>query len=271
MVNPVFFQDDDVAMLSSWARLLFINLWCLADRAGRLEDKPLRIKAQTFPFDADVDVAGNLDELAEQGFIHRYTVAGKKYIQVKNFLKYQRPHHREPASDIPERAPESPGEAVPRPVLSAAEPGNESLLPVESITVSITESVSITEPTEPPAPPPATEALVLTSMAVTKATEWNREAADDFREVYRADPPKLFFAHVKPVAQQYGWARTRPALRAYMEETPIEFLAIPKCLASKVANFGAQPRAAPASARARQRTDGMRALVEGGLKGDGTV
>lgn len=118
----------------------------------------------------------------------------------------------------------------------------------------------------PPASPPA-----LALVPVVTATDWNREAADDFKAVYGANPPQQFFAQVKPVAKQYGWARTRPALRAYMEETPIEFLNVAKCLSSKVANFGAQPRAAPASARARQRTDGMRALVEGGLKGDGTV
>lgn len=255
MVNPVFFQDDDIAMLSPWARLLFINLWCLADREGRLEDKPSRIRAQTFPFDPDVDAAGHLDELREQGFVIRYSVGGKKYIQVRNFLKYQHPHHREPKSTIPAWDGTSPGEAVPEPGLGTARP-------VES--VSITESI-----TESEVPPPPATALTTTTAALTgTAHDWNREAADDFKAVYGVNPPALFFAQVKPVAKRHGWAKTRPVLRAYMSETPIEFLNVAKCLESKVVN-GHGVRGSP-SPRARERVNGLNALIAGGMKGDGT-
>lgn len=102
---------------------------------------------------------------------------------------------------------------------------------------------------------------------VVHASDWNREAADDFRSVYGGDPPKQFFAQVKPVAKRFGWARTRPALLAYMSETPIEYLNVAKCLAVKVEN-GA--RAPARSAKAQRGLDGMKALIEGGLKGDGT-
>jgi len=33
------------------ARLLYPGLWMLADREGRLEDRPLRIKAEILPYD----------------------------------------------------------------------------------------------------------------------------------------------------------------------------------------------------------------------------
>jgi hypothetical protein len=32
-------------------RLLFTGLWCLADREGRLEDRPAEIKAEIFSYD----------------------------------------------------------------------------------------------------------------------------------------------------------------------------------------------------------------------------
>ena len=67
------------------------------------------------------------------------------------------------------------------------------------------------------------------------ATNWNREAVDDFRAAYSADPPKQFLAQVKAVAQKFGWSATRPALRAYMDETPeYQYLNIPKVLAVKI-------------------------------------
>lgn len=140
MINPTFFQDDDVAMLSPWARLLFINLWCLADREGRLEDKPGRIKAQTFPYDNPVDIDGNLKELVEQGFVIRYVVDGRKYIQIKNFAKHQRPHHKEAPSTLPGPAPESPGKVRastdPAPTQHAPNPPEYGIRNTESDTES---------------------------------------------------------------------------------------------------------------------------------------
>jgi len=40
-VKPEFFADDDVADLSLSARLLFVGLLLVADREGRLEDRPV--------------------------------------------------------------------------------------------------------------------------------------------------------------------------------------------------------------------------------------
>jgi len=101
MLNPMFFLDPDVAMLSPWARLLFESLWCLADREGRLEDKPKRILIQTFPFDKDINIEGHLSELVEQEFIQRYKANGKDYIQIRSFLTHQNPHPKETPSKIP--------------------------------------------------------------------------------------------------------------------------------------------------------------------------
>ncbi|KKK63868.1 hypothetical protein LCGC14_2989940, partial [marine sediment metagenome] len=77
-----------------------IGLWCIADKEGRLHDRPKRIKAQVLPFDG-TDANKLLERLQDGGFINRYEVDGEQYIQVVNFDKHQRPHHKEEASKIP--------------------------------------------------------------------------------------------------------------------------------------------------------------------------
>ena len=99
-IKPGFFRNELLAEMPVAARLLFIGLWCLADKAGRLEDRHKRIRLEIFPFD-DVDVDGLLNLLAEQGFITRYEAKGKKLIQVENFLKHQSPHKTEKESEYP--------------------------------------------------------------------------------------------------------------------------------------------------------------------------
>jgi hypothetical protein len=102
-IKPEFFTDEDLAELSIETRLLFVALWTIADREGRLEDKPRTIKLASFPWD-DVDVARCLDALASGGFIERYAVSSKNYIQITNFTRHQCVNHREQPSRIPPRA-----------------------------------------------------------------------------------------------------------------------------------------------------------------------
>ena len=105
-IKPGFFKNEDLAECSLAARLCFVGLWMLADREGRLEDRPKRIKAELFAFDS-IEVAPLLAELEQFGFIMRYAVEGRGFIQIKTFDKHQNPHHREPPSSIP--SPKSPG------------------------------------------------------------------------------------------------------------------------------------------------------------------
>ena len=101
-IKPSFFTNEDLVELSFETRLLFIGLWTLADRAGRLEDRPKRIKMAVFPADS-VDVERSLADLEEAKFIDRYEAEGKLCIQIINFLKHQNPHIKEAPSTIPER------------------------------------------------------------------------------------------------------------------------------------------------------------------------
>lgn len=109
-IKPGFYKNEDLAECSVWARLIFPGLWMLADREGRLEDRPKRIKAELLPMDAQ-EVEPLLVELAGRGFIHRYTADGVAVISIPNFSKHQNPHHREQPSVLPP-PPQSPGHRV---------------------------------------------------------------------------------------------------------------------------------------------------------------
>lgn len=88
-IKPEFFKHDKLGELPAMARLLFISLWCLADRRGRMEDRPKRIKAECLPYD-DCDVDGLLQALNDAGFICRYEVDGLRVIEIESFEKHQR-------------------------------------------------------------------------------------------------------------------------------------------------------------------------------------
>ena len=102
-IKPSFFANEDLVEIDPLGRLLFIGLWCLADRAGRLEDRPKRIKIELLPCDA-CDVDALLQALHDRELIQRYAVGEHRLIQVTNFAKHQSPHHQERESHLP--APE---------------------------------------------------------------------------------------------------------------------------------------------------------------------
>lgn len=99
-IKPGFFANEELVELGFATRLLFIGLWTLADRAGRMEDRPKRIKMSIFPAD-DVDVDSALNELQKAGFLLRYEHETAKYIQILAFDKHQHPHRDEKPSTIP--------------------------------------------------------------------------------------------------------------------------------------------------------------------------
>lgn len=100
LLKPGFFTNEVLAELPFEGRLLFAGLWTLADKAGRLEDRPRRIKASLFPWD-EVDVSAHLAALETKGFIDRYMVSGMPLIQIAKFAEHQTPHQREAESILP--------------------------------------------------------------------------------------------------------------------------------------------------------------------------
>ena len=80
-IKPEFFCHEQLAELSPIHRLLFIGLWTQADREGRLEDRPKRLKVVLLPYD-DCDVDQLLTELGGAGFILRYEI-DEKHLAVR--------------------------------------------------------------------------------------------------------------------------------------------------------------------------------------------
>ena len=100
-IKPGFFKNEVLGVADPLYSLLFEGLWVLADRAGRLEDRPLRIKGEVFPYRDGLNVDAMLNWLESNGFIRRYTAQGKKCILVLEFVKHQNPHKNEAESELP--------------------------------------------------------------------------------------------------------------------------------------------------------------------------
>lgn len=100
-LKPSFFKNELLATTDPIYGWVFAGLWCLADRGGRLEDRPRRIHLEINAGRAFETTDHALGWLAENGFITRYEHNKTRYLQVINFAKHQNPHVREPQSSIP--------------------------------------------------------------------------------------------------------------------------------------------------------------------------
>ena len=156
-IKPGFFKNEVLGVADPLYSLLFEGLWVLADRAGRLEDRPLRIKGEIFPYRDGLNVDEMLCWLESNGFIQRYTAQGKKCILVLEFVKHQNPHKNEAESDLPAPAnqgtkPEEIGTATE--IIGSARAdslSSDSLNsdPLEEANASLSASPQQTEPDEP--------------------------------------------------------------------------------------------------------------------------
>lgn len=145
-LKPSFFKNEELVGMDFWVRLLFEGLWVLADRDGRLEDRPLRIKMEVLPNDA-VDVEAGLAQLAAAGLIDRYEAGGARVIQVATFGKHQSPHPKEPSSNLPDRDGVRPNDDRPAPESGEQLAGN---LQASGETVSGPASPSyVSRPSQP--------------------------------------------------------------------------------------------------------------------------
>lgn len=99
-IKPEFFQDEDLAQLATTDRLVFIGILTQADREGRLEDRPARLKVQILPYD-QIDIRPIIDRLVAARFLIRYSYENRSYLQIRTFKKHQRPHHTEQHSVLP--------------------------------------------------------------------------------------------------------------------------------------------------------------------------
>lgn len=100
-IKPEFFYSEQVTRVSHTARLLFVGMWTLADREGRLEWSPRKIRAQLFPYEEQLQIFPFVEELVEARLIWLYESGDSTYACIPGFTKHQRPHPKEPASILP--------------------------------------------------------------------------------------------------------------------------------------------------------------------------
>ena len=103
-IKPGFFLNEYLGTCDPYETLLFEGLWCLADREGILENRPLKIKAQLFPYRENITtqvITGALRNLSSNKFLGLYSVNAVDYIVIFNFQKHQNPHKNEKVCDFP--------------------------------------------------------------------------------------------------------------------------------------------------------------------------
>jgi hypothetical protein len=96
-IKPEFFTSDDICALSPLARLLYVGLWCEADREGRLVWTPGVMKRRYLPDDAcDIETLGA--ELTGRGLLRLY---GDGLACIPSFARHQQVNIREAQSKLP--------------------------------------------------------------------------------------------------------------------------------------------------------------------------
>lgn len=93
-IKPGFFKNEDLGDLKYEERILFIGLWCLADREGFFEKRPKKIAVEIFPYDRSIDeerINKMLDNLMSKHLITCNDVYGF----IPQFLEHQNPHPHE--------------------------------------------------------------------------------------------------------------------------------------------------------------------------------
>jgi len=178
-LKPGFFKNEELAEIEPLGRILYAGLWCMADREGRLEDRPKRIKVEVLPYDS-CNINRLLDILNEKHFIIRYSISGNNFISIPTFKGHQSPHIKEQDSTIP--APDSSGAKLVPPDLQGAspvqEPDSHECSPPDSLfTDSLNPSTDV--PIKPIVPPDGVTKFSVQDLA----NLWNEKSPPDLPRV----------------------------------------------------------------------------------------
>ena len=194
-IDPGYFMNDDIAECSLEARYMGIALLGIVDRNGAIDDRPLRIKAATMPYD-NLDARACVAELVRAGFMTRYDVDGKAYLHITKFTKYQSPHHKETAR--------YPLTAQLQTMLRALSPGHDlGLNPGQCLSESESESESVNESV---------------SESVSDAGEESREHSTNGAEQEPERKPERPKTKSQPCTGYHG--KVSPRCRKFKGEIP---------------------------------------------------
>ena len=102
-IKPEFWEDEKLAKLPVYSRLLFIGTWNFADDNGALLANPVLMKSHIFPYE-DIGVSTIsewIDMLVENGMLIRTTYNGKDYLVIRKFLIHQKINRKSIRINIP--------------------------------------------------------------------------------------------------------------------------------------------------------------------------
>lgn len=119
-IKPEFPHSETLGRVSRDARLLFVNLFTIADDAGRARASSRLLASLLYPFDDDAAhlIDGWLNELSNVGAVRIYDVDGTAYLDIPKWLEHQKIDRPSP-SRLPEysakpREPSRALDALPR-------------------------------------------------------------------------------------------------------------------------------------------------------------
>lgn len=99
-IKPEFWEDEEIALLSRDARLLYIASWNMADDEGLLRWSAPYLKANAFMYDHDVsiaDVERLMGELARFVFAYKGGKAQQTLGWITTFHRHQKPNRPQPS------------------------------------------------------------------------------------------------------------------------------------------------------------------------------
>ena len=102
-IKPEFWEDETLAKLPVYARLLFIGTWNFADDNGALLANPVLMKSHIFPYE-DIGISTIsewIDMLVENGMLIRTIYNGKDYLVIRKFLIHQKINRKSIRINIP--------------------------------------------------------------------------------------------------------------------------------------------------------------------------
>jgi uncharacterized phage protein (TIGR02220 family) len=100
-IKPSFWDNDPLIEYGLETRMVFIGLWCMADREGRLLDNPGRIKRRLNLEGVDIEAALANLAAGSDPFIVRYTADAYACICIVNFKRHQNINKHEAQSELP--------------------------------------------------------------------------------------------------------------------------------------------------------------------------
>lgn len=109
-IKPEFFTSEDIVELDPIARLLYIALWCEADKEGRFAWKPKTFKIRYLPAD-DCEIDALCDALVMRGLVVLY---GDNLAYIPKFKDHQHINPREKDSTFPDPSLEKQSEITTR-------------------------------------------------------------------------------------------------------------------------------------------------------------